>query len=299
MITYERKIWNDGPAFDDFMGREGAPPVAQRHLASGGGGGMMGGIGGVLGTVIGLALAAPTGGASLFLIPALTGALGNFAGQAVSGDYINPLGIAMSGAGGALAGAGGLGSVLGGAFEGLGGGAAAMADPIAQGAMQAASMAPGASAAGMAASGLGAASDPFAQGAMQAADIGMFASPSYQAGGMVTPGLSEAFTPTSLAAEAGTLPSGGGFFSQLGEAIKPVTDVVGPISSAASLARNVLGAATPQAGSAAPAPAQQRTAGYGGYYPQQQQQQGPGPGALGTVPGEYPQPTKRQGSFWA
>lgn len=298
MIIHERKIWNDGPAFDDFMGREDAPPVARRHLANGGGGGgLMGGIGGVLGTILGVALAGPTGGLSL-LIPAALGAGGNFLGQAISGDYINPLGIAMSGVGGGLAGAGGLGGVLGGAFEGLGGGAAAMADPIAQGAMQAAAMAPGASAAGMAASGLGAASDPFAQGAMQAADIGMFASPSYQAGGMVTPGLSEAFTPTSLAAEAGTLPSGGGFFSQLGEAIKPVTDVVGPISSAASLARNVLGAATPQAGSAAPAPAQQRTAGYGGYYPQQQQQ-GPGPGALGTVPGEYPQPTKRQGSFWA
>ena len=48
MITYERKIWNDGPAFDDFMGREGAPPVAQRHLASGGGGSKPGGQGSFL-----------------------------------------------------------------------------------------------------------------------------------------------------------------------------------------------------------------------------------------------------------
>lgn len=32
-------MWNDGPDFPDFMGREGAPAVACRHLCSGGGGG--------------------------------------------------------------------------------------------------------------------------------------------------------------------------------------------------------------------------------------------------------------------
>ena len=34
-----KKIWNDGPAFEDFMGSENAPPVARRHLANGGKGG--------------------------------------------------------------------------------------------------------------------------------------------------------------------------------------------------------------------------------------------------------------------
>lgn len=32
-------MWNDGPELPDFMGREGAPAVACRHLCSGGGGG--------------------------------------------------------------------------------------------------------------------------------------------------------------------------------------------------------------------------------------------------------------------
>ena len=39
----ERKIWNDGAPFEDFMGRDGAPPVARRHLAFGGGKGGAGG----------------------------------------------------------------------------------------------------------------------------------------------------------------------------------------------------------------------------------------------------------------
>jgi hypothetical protein len=39
----ERKIWNDGAPFEDFMGRDGAPPVARRHLAFGGGKGGSGG----------------------------------------------------------------------------------------------------------------------------------------------------------------------------------------------------------------------------------------------------------------
>lgn len=39
----ERKIWNDGAPFEDFMGRDEAPPVARRHLAFGGGKGGAGG----------------------------------------------------------------------------------------------------------------------------------------------------------------------------------------------------------------------------------------------------------------
>jgi hypothetical protein len=39
----ERKIWNDGAPFEDFMGRDEAPPVARRHLAFGGGKGGSGG----------------------------------------------------------------------------------------------------------------------------------------------------------------------------------------------------------------------------------------------------------------
>lgn len=41
MMTFgpDKKTWNDGPEFVDFMGREGAPPVATRHLCYGGGGG--------------------------------------------------------------------------------------------------------------------------------------------------------------------------------------------------------------------------------------------------------------------
>ncbi len=39
----ERKIWNDGAPLEDFMGRDGAPPVARRHLAFGGGKGGSGG----------------------------------------------------------------------------------------------------------------------------------------------------------------------------------------------------------------------------------------------------------------
>lgn len=43
MYTLEKRIWNDGPAFLDFMGRDGAPPIARRHLCFGGGGGSGGG----------------------------------------------------------------------------------------------------------------------------------------------------------------------------------------------------------------------------------------------------------------
>lgn len=32
-----REIWNDGPEFEDFMGRDGAPAIARKHLACGGG----------------------------------------------------------------------------------------------------------------------------------------------------------------------------------------------------------------------------------------------------------------------
>jgi hypothetical protein len=39
MFTLDRKVWNDGPDFQNFMGPEGAPPVATRHLCCGGGGG--------------------------------------------------------------------------------------------------------------------------------------------------------------------------------------------------------------------------------------------------------------------
>jgi hypothetical protein len=42
-MFFKRKIWNDGPAFEDFMGREGAPAIARRHLANGGGKGGGGG----------------------------------------------------------------------------------------------------------------------------------------------------------------------------------------------------------------------------------------------------------------
>ncbi len=37
-----RRIWNDGPEFENFMGRDGAPAISQRHLCSGGGGGKSG-----------------------------------------------------------------------------------------------------------------------------------------------------------------------------------------------------------------------------------------------------------------
>lgn len=33
----ECEIWNDGPELEDFMGREGAPAIARKHLCSGGG----------------------------------------------------------------------------------------------------------------------------------------------------------------------------------------------------------------------------------------------------------------------
>ena len=38
-MMFDRKMWSDGPedTFQDFMGREGAPPIARRHLAYGGG----------------------------------------------------------------------------------------------------------------------------------------------------------------------------------------------------------------------------------------------------------------------
>jgi len=42
-MFFKRKIWNDGAPFEDFMGRDGAPPVARRHLAYGGGKGGSGG----------------------------------------------------------------------------------------------------------------------------------------------------------------------------------------------------------------------------------------------------------------
>lgn len=42
-MFFKRKIWNDGAPFEDFMGRDGAPPVARRHLAHGGGKGGSGG----------------------------------------------------------------------------------------------------------------------------------------------------------------------------------------------------------------------------------------------------------------
>jgi hypothetical protein len=35
----DKEMWNDGPALLDFMGREGAPTVAGKHLCCGGGGG--------------------------------------------------------------------------------------------------------------------------------------------------------------------------------------------------------------------------------------------------------------------
>ena len=38
MLTLSPEVWNDGPPLPDFMGREGAPAVARRHLCSGGGG---------------------------------------------------------------------------------------------------------------------------------------------------------------------------------------------------------------------------------------------------------------------
>ena len=42
-MFFKRKSWNDGAPFEDFMGRDGAPPVARRHLAYGGGKGGSGG----------------------------------------------------------------------------------------------------------------------------------------------------------------------------------------------------------------------------------------------------------------
>jgi len=39
MFTLAPEVWNDGPTLQDFMGREGAPRVARKHLCQGGGGG--------------------------------------------------------------------------------------------------------------------------------------------------------------------------------------------------------------------------------------------------------------------
>src|SRR6187431_1910885 len=39
MLMTKPDLWNDGPALPDFMGSDGAPPIARRHLCSGGGGG--------------------------------------------------------------------------------------------------------------------------------------------------------------------------------------------------------------------------------------------------------------------
>lgn len=39
MFRLDRPLWNDGPPLLDFMGSEGAPPVARQHLCYGGGGG--------------------------------------------------------------------------------------------------------------------------------------------------------------------------------------------------------------------------------------------------------------------
>ncbi len=36
-MFHVKQIWNDGPDFIDFLGSEGAPPVARRHLCNGGG----------------------------------------------------------------------------------------------------------------------------------------------------------------------------------------------------------------------------------------------------------------------
>jgi len=38
-LEMTKPMWNDGPPMVDFMGVEGAPPIARKHLCSGGGGG--------------------------------------------------------------------------------------------------------------------------------------------------------------------------------------------------------------------------------------------------------------------
>lgn len=81
-----------------------------------------GGLGGILGDILGVALAPETGGLSLALpigLGALGGVGGNLLGDAIGGQKVDPLGVALSGAGGA---AGGFaGSELFGGAEALGG----------------------------------------------------------------------------------------------------------------------------------------------------------------------------------
>lgn len=84
---------------------------------------------------------------------------------------------------------------------------------------------------------------------------GMFAEPTAQAGGYVTPGLSVPYTPVSLAAEAGTLaPTGAGWGKELMGNIREYAPLVGLGATAAG----VLGQLTRPGGIEALTPLQQQ-----------------------------------------
>lgn len=189
------------------------------------GGGLGGGLGGILGSILGVALAPETGGLSLAL-PVLGGlaggAGGNLLGDAVTGQPVDPLGLALSAGGGALGGLGGglggVGGLLGGAGGEAAGGAAGAAAPAITDALGGAgpaflggteSLGAGgaATAAGLGGGSAAAAADPFG-GAGLASVLGQGGA----AGGPLAgnAGLPAAGDALAGGSSAGTLVGGGG-----------------------------------------------------------------------------------------